>query len=464
MMRVMSPRLCLIQRGFVAAILALTYYVIGFTISGGLQYLAYRFTVLHNEYSQILFLITMYIGTVIFIFVIPFPRRFQAPGPQLDPDEQPVFFEVVKRAAAKTGGAVPGEIYLIEDVDGGIAYRGGFLGIGSRRVMLIGLPLLHMLTVPQFEAMMTFWFVYFGATNGVIDECLLEVKDGLFRVLHSRALPERWIKFNVFLFPFMWYRKLFYRAYSALARRQRQMAIENASRLVPPDTLESAIAAINTHGNAFSDYFHDDVAASIREGYHPPLMEGYKLYRESSGQTAAEIPDAPASSLLKGTHWLESSVLKAHASAPERPLKWIGWEEAGEDAVISHWDRLIALNYSALHGLTLESMPSTIASIDQFASHTFASSETDDMRRWYAEEVLIAAFGSALHRAGGAIDYTPGAWSVSFGQIRITPRQIIREMRQPEATPEHWNRLLQNLQLDPAMPLAPQQEEQIPLG
>ena len=109
----------------------------------------------------------------------------------------------MKRVAARTGEALPEEIYLIEDVDGGIAYRGGFLGIGSRRVMFIGLPLLYMLTVPQFEALVTCWFVYFGATNAVMDECLLEVKGGLFRVLHSRILPDRWLKFNVFLFPFV---------------------------------------------------------------------------------------------------------------------------------------------------------------------------------------------------------------------------------------------------------------------
>jgi hypothetical protein len=454
----MSPRRCLLWRGFVAAILTLAYCIIGFGISGGAIYLSYRLHETQNGYARFLSIIFQFVSAIILVFFIPFPRKFQAPGPRMDPDNQPQFFEVVKRVAAKMGEAVPEEIYLIEDMDGGIAYRGGFLGIGSRRVMLIGLPLLHMLTVPQFEALLTFWFVYFGTTTACIDECLLEVKDGLLRVLHSRLLPERALKFNVFLFPFMWYRKLFYRAYIDLGKRQRSMAIEGASRFVSREALDSAIAAIEMHGKAFSKYFREDVQFSVREGYHPPLMEGYRLYRESSGQTVDELPEAPASSLLKGTQWLEAWVLRSTTSSPERPLKWIGWEEAGEDAVISQWNRLIIRNASALSGLTLESLPATVSNIDPFAKRTFAYSEDDETRRWYAEEVLIAAFGTALYRAGWKIDYTPGSWSLSSGRMRITPRQLVGEMRKAGAQ-ERWKDFLESLQLDPAMSLLPEKEE-----
>src|SRR5579862_2155029 len=67
MMRFMSPRACLLWRGFAAVILALGYYAIGFAVSGGLLYLAYRLSLIHNEYGQILFLIASYIGSIIFI-------------------------------------------------------------------------------------------------------------------------------------------------------------------------------------------------------------------------------------------------------------------------------------------------------------------------------------------------------------------------------------------------------------
>ena len=462
-MRFMSPRRCLVWRGFAAAVLLAGFYILGFGISGGLEYLSYRLNGTQNAYVHGLYLVAMYIGSVIFVFVIPHPMRFRAPGPRLDPDEQPLFYEVIKRAAAKAGRPVPGEIYLMEDLDNGIAYRGGFLGVGAKPVMLIGFPLLHMLTVPQLEAMLVHWFLYFETSRPWIDEFLLETKDGVFRLLHTRLLPERTLKFNVFLFPIIWYRKLFYRAYIALSKRQRRMALEAAARIVPREDLDAAIAVIDRHGRAFANYFHDEVEVSVRHGYHPPLMDGYQLYRESSGQAVEEPPRAPASSLLKGTQWLEAWVLKAQSPSPERPLKWIGWEEAGESAVISHWNQLINLNDSALDGLTLESLPATVSNIDQFARHTFASREDDKTRRWYAEEVIIAGFGAALHRAGAEIDYTPGSWSLRFGQAQITPRRIIREMLEAGSTPEQWKRLLESLKLDPAMSLAPPNEEQLPL-
>src|SRR6266849_8210949 len=99
----MSPKLCLLWRAFVAAILVLGFYILGFGIGGGLLYLGYRLSMAHNEYARPLFYIDMYLSLVILVFLVPFPIRFQAPGPRLQPDEQPLFFEVVKRAADMVG-------------------------------------------------------------------------------------------------------------------------------------------------------------------------------------------------------------------------------------------------------------------------------------------------------------------------------------------------------------------------
>jgi hypothetical protein len=458
----MSPKLCLIWRGFSAAVLLAGFYILGFGISGGLLYLSYRLSGVQNTYLYIVYVISMALGSILSSYVVPHPVRFRAPGPRLDPDDQPLLFEVVKRAAATAGKPVPAEIYLIEDLDNGIAYRGGFLGIGARPIMLIGFPLLHMLTVPQLEAMLVYWFVYLDATRPWIDEFLLETKDGVFRMLHTRLLPERSLKFNVVLFPIMGYRKLFYRAYVALNKMQRRTAVEAARLIVPHEELDAAIRVIERHGHAFAEYFREDISVNIRQGYHPPLMDGYRLYQQSSGETVEEPPHAPASSLLKGTHWLESWVLKAHSPSEDRPLKYIGWEEAGEYAVLGHWEWLCDLNYPAIQGLTLKSLPATVTNIDSFASRTWAQDETDDMRRWYAEEVLIAALGCALYRAGWKLDYAPGSWSLRRGEMGMTPRRIIQEMRQPGAE-EAWNQMLEYQELDPTMFLALSNVEQVPL-
>ena len=188
------------------------------------------------------------------------------------------------------------------------------------------------------------------------------------------------------------------------------------------------------------------------------------MYQESSGQTVDEPPEVPAASLLKGTHWLETWVLKAHTESPEKPLKWIGWDEAGENAALSHWKWLVMWNDAALNPLTLGSIPSTISNIDSFAAKTWARGEDGDMRLWYAEEVLIAALGCALHRAGWKLDYAPGSWSLRRGQRLFTPRRIIGEMRQVGGGQKEWNGLLESLELDPATPLAPLQEERVPLN
>jgi heat shock protein HtpX len=46
---------------------------------------------------------------------------------------------------------MPAEFYVVDDVNAWVAERGGVLGIGGRRVMGIGLPLLQALSVSEFN-------------------------------------------------------------------------------------------------------------------------------------------------------------------------------------------------------------------------------------------------------------------------------------------------------------------------
>src|SRR5215212_2623311 len=72
------------------------------------------------------------------------PRRdaFVPPGPELRRAEHPALFELVDDVARRTEQAPPAEVYLLMDVNAWVAERGGVMGLGSRRVMGVGLPLL----------------------------------------------------------------------------------------------------------------------------------------------------------------------------------------------------------------------------------------------------------------------------------------------------------------------------------
>jgi hypothetical protein len=56
-------------------------------------------------------------------------------APCLDPDQQSQLFAVLREVAAATEQVMPRNVYLVNDVNAWVTRRGGFAGIGSRRVM-----------------------------------------------------------------------------------------------------------------------------------------------------------------------------------------------------------------------------------------------------------------------------------------------------------------------------------------
>ena len=74
---------------------------------------------------------------------------------------------MLRDVAAKTEQEMPTEVFLLPEVNAWVAERGGLVGIGSRRVMGIGLPLMETLTVAQLCAVLAheFGHYYGGDTS-----------------------------------------------------------------------------------------------------------------------------------------------------------------------------------------------------------------------------------------------------------------------------------------------------------
>ena len=84
--------------------------------------------------------------------ILPRFDRFQAPGPRLRAEHHPRLFEHIESVAEATGQAMPAEVYLVPDINAFVTQRGGIMGLGSRRVMGLGLPLMQVLSISQLRA------------------------------------------------------------------------------------------------------------------------------------------------------------------------------------------------------------------------------------------------------------------------------------------------------------------------
>src|SRR5687768_15343970 len=133
----MEPAPSLAGRAAMAVLLTLGFYGLAF----GLVTAILWFVSFHRDPVPVA--AGVITASVIVWAVMPHVDHFPVPGVRLRADEQPDLFRLIQEIADATGQAMPVEVFLVGNVDAFVARRGGMLGLGSRRVMGIGLPLLE---------------------------------------------------------------------------------------------------------------------------------------------------------------------------------------------------------------------------------------------------------------------------------------------------------------------------------
>jgi len=473
-------RLWIIGRAALAVALMLVYFVLGATLGVGLCYLAYR-----QGSVTIIGLLCMVPGTFILVFLLPLRASFAEPGPRLDPRQQPQLFEKVNKLALLTAQPAPEEIYLTDYVNAGVGQRGGIMGLGSRRFMVIGLPLLQLLTVSQFEAVLAHEFGHFhGRDTGFLLLWLYRTRShiALTTALLTRnplapVAPLSWF-IGV---PFKWYGQFFMRATQTVCRIQERAADRLAANIAGAQASAGALRTIHRNCDAFRDYLHDEVMPAVRRGYKPPLMEGFTLYLQSERISSRldefvkkelaegrSDPDdshpplrerlaaiehlpagkagdsSPALSLLDEPAELEARMFSAYPG-----LEPISWEEVGRNVVIPNLERSWKHNYHDLRDVTLDSLPSTAATL-------IISLNVPYIEKYnYAPGILSDALACVLLQEGWQLDHEPGNWCLRRGDAALNPSDLIKEMRSPEFLRAKWLEMLTRYQLDPAISLAP---------
>lgn len=142
------------RRALGAVALTIGFYALALTMSGALLLATYAQFAWFDEIHLKLVALTLVPGLLILWSILPRFERFVAPGPPLSEEQQPELFALIRDVAAATRQEMPSEVYLISEVNAYVAYRGGILGIGSRRIMGIGLTLMQSVSVDQLRAIL----------------------------------------------------------------------------------------------------------------------------------------------------------------------------------------------------------------------------------------------------------------------------------------------------------------------
>ncbi|MEE4541144.1 M48 family metalloprotease [Streptomyces sp. V4-01] len=170
------------------------------------------------------------------------------------PEDQPELWEQVRAAAEATGERPPDELYLDADVNAGVAEHSRLLGlVAGRRRMVLGLPLLAGLTVPQLRAVLAHEFGHYGNLDTRLGSVTMRGREA---VLHTvDAFGEGGTRLQYVIGSvYVGYARMFLRSSQSVARHQELAADQVSARHAGRDATASALRALPVLNAAHSHY------------------------------------------------------------------------------------------------------------------------------------------------------------------------------------------------------------------
>ena len=447
-------------RAALAVLLTIGFYGLALGIAGVLLFVVWLFWV--NGHGVNRFSLFCLIGAGVILWsILPRPQRFEAPGPTLQAAEHPRLFAELTDVATRVGEPMPHEVYLVPDVNAGVRERGGLMGIGGRRVMLLGLPLLTVLTISQMRAVLAHEFGHYHGGDTRIAPWVYRTREAIIRTIRHLSGSS-----SVLHLPFVWYGNLFLRVTQAISRRQEYLADALAARTVGARSLIDGLRIIFGAAEAYPSYWRSEIVPVLSAGYLPPIADGFDQFLrqpaivdEVTRITKEEMtapnndpldshpslpdrikalnalppgPEPPADpmalSLLADGAAMERG-LGASLMKPGTPaLRPLAWDDVGIQVLIPSWEGRLKQDAQLLSGQTVADLPSLAP--PSTSDETFRRARTVSMG---------AALAVALASAGWSVDALPGAPPILRRASDIVePFRVAQELASGELSAQAW--------------------------
>jgi Zn-dependent protease with chaperone function len=441
----------LVFRAVLAIVLMIGFYLLAVSIAGALAYVPIAEVIYAQRLHFQLAFFCIVSAIVILWAIVPRRDRFDPPGPRLLESEHPELFKVIREVAGKTGQEMPSEVYLCPDVNAWVAQRGGVMGFGSRRVMGIGLPLLHVFTVNELRAVLAHEFGHYHGGDTKLGPWIFKTRSMIGRTLHGLG--------NSFIQkPFLWYGNLFLRITHAISRRQEYLADELAARVVSPLALISGLKKVHLAAVGFNAYMNNELGPVIMAGMRSPFLDGFNQFRGvESVRTAAQKNLEEELKEARGNPYDTHPALKDRIGALERiqstpspedsrlalellsnpgrfepellevmtgrhDLKPVPWSEVGEKVFIPSWRKNVNPHFKKLSGKTVADVFGLAQSPESFIRLIAPDASVDEATQ---KSATIGILGSAL-----CVTLYDQSWRVSAAlgeKIRFSKDQSVVE-------------------------------------
>jgi Zn-dependent protease with chaperone function len=217
---------------------------------------------------------------------------FVPPRRRLAREEAPALFAIVHDLAARAGTSPPAEVYLeplptLAVTEAGSLFR-------SRRVMIIGAPLLHLLTVDDLRVGIAHELGHFVGgdtrlttfavqTHALFASVVRTMERDPFRVGTQHHAIEGGLAFAQMLGRVLvnGYGRLYLRLTRSMSRRQELAADALSAAIVGNDAARRALEKISVGAPLYGRYLQSDVGFAVTRGAMPmDLSPGFARLRE----------------------------------------------------------------------------------------------------------------------------------------------------------------------------------------
>jgi len=433
----MSKHSWLAGRAALAIVLMVSFYVLALAVAGGLLWVAYA-DVAFTRHPAIRLVMFCVVGALSVLWaIVPRPDRFDVPGPRLTAEEQPELFALIRGVAAKTSQAMPEDVYLTNDVNAFVAQRGGIMGVGARRVMGLGLPLMQSLTVDEFKGVLAHEFGHYHAGDVALGPWIYKTRAAIGRTIAQ-------LSDNVLRFIFIAYANLFLRVTHAVSRRQEFIADEVGASVAGAAAMASGLRKVGAAAVLYQSYWHNELLPVVQAGFRPPVTWGFARYsadpkvsplfeavaqdQESAEQnpydthpplkdrvaalsrqaSAAGVADIrPAASLLRDIDACERRLFEK-ISADFASLKALDWAHVCDAVYTPMWRARVKKYGALLRDYTCLNPPASRAELITIGRGIIPSVVPDEVRIGAAWQLIVAAYSLTLAPLGWTAETWPG--------------------------------------------------------
>lgn len=204
------------------------------------------------------------------------PRKSHLPldGVPLNNSQQPELAAFLEEVAKRTRQPLPSLVLLTAHARTATGFYSGFAGIGSQRVLSIGLPYFAVLERDEMGALLAHELGHFYRGSMFAWAWIVETQKAVGRMFGAL---ERWAPGFIPLFQLIF--EPFVRACLTASREQELAADRFAAEHYGSDVVQRVLEKNQRLAFQFHIFFESEVLPLLKAGWAPPLLAGFHDFR-----------------------------------------------------------------------------------------------------------------------------------------------------------------------------------------